>query len=227
MKMSAFSPYNDVYIQHKVCNQKNDMTVPHYHEAYEFYLMLDGKRYMFYDNICHTLERGDLVILVPFDIHYSQSLESDYFERYVLYFKPEDLSVILSGSETSYLTGKLNPCVVRLSEEQLIIVQNHLEKIEGFTKREGFLSKKLLCSSIFQLVMYVSECMNNVQIMRSSPITSQIMDSLKYIEKNYRQNITLDELSTTVRMSKYHFCRTFKEATGATVIEYLNNYRLA
>ena len=36
------------------------MSVQHYHDTYEIYLQLSGKRYLFYDNTCYTLERGDL-----------------------------------------------------------------------------------------------------------------------------------------------------------------------
>lgn len=38
------------------------MSVQHYHDAYEIYFQLEGKRYVFLDNICYTLKRGDVAI---------------------------------------------------------------------------------------------------------------------------------------------------------------------
>lgn len=70
--------------------EKHDMPVQHYHDGYEIFLMLGGKRYLFYDNICFTLERGDMAVLRPFDIHYAQSRDAEYYERFVLNFSETD-----------------------------------------------------------------------------------------------------------------------------------------
>ena len=83
MKRKAFSPHDDVYIQYLRNMEKHDMPVQHYHDGYEIFLMLGGKRYLFYDNICFTLERGDMAVLRPFDIHYAQSRDAEYYERFV------------------------------------------------------------------------------------------------------------------------------------------------
>ena len=40
------------------------------------------------------------------------------------------------------------------------------------------------------------------------------------------ERLTLEELADISCLSKYHFSRKFKETTGATVFEYLNNVRL-
>lgn len=63
MKRKAFSPHDDIYIQYLRNMEKHDMPVQHYHDGYEIFLMLGGKRYLFYDNICFTLERGDMAVL--------------------------------------------------------------------------------------------------------------------------------------------------------------------
>lgn len=44
MKGTAFSPHEGIYIQHLKTSKKNDMPVQHYHDAYEIYLQLDGRR---------------------------------------------------------------------------------------------------------------------------------------------------------------------------------------
>ena len=48
---------------------------------------------------------------------------------------------------------------------------------------------------------------------------------LSYIRENYRQRITIDEVSKAVLYDKYALCREFKRLTGQTIIENLNNYR--
>lgn len=60
MKRTAFSLHNELYVQYLKSENKHNMSVQHYHDTYEIYLQLSGKRYLFYDNTCYTLERGDL-----------------------------------------------------------------------------------------------------------------------------------------------------------------------
>jgi AraC-like DNA-binding protein len=50
--------------------------------------------------------------------------------------------------------------------------------------------------------------------------------ALIYIEKNYRQSISLDEVAKVNCMSKYHFSRTFKAKVGFSFTEYLNRKRI-
>jgi AraC-like DNA-binding protein len=47
------------------------------------------------------------------------------------------------------------------------------------------------------------------------------------VEHNYTREITLAEIAGAANFSIYHFARFFKEATGMTFIQYLNNYRIS
>ncbi len=53
-----------------------------------------------------------------------------------------------------------------------------------------------------------------------------IQKALKYIHNNYAMDISLDRIANTVCLSKYHFSRLFKEATGFTYLSYLNRVRI-
>lgn len=227
MKRAAFSPHDEVYIEHLKTTQKHNMAVQHYHDSYEVYLMLDGKRYLFCDNICYTMERGDLAIFTPFDIHYGESRDADYYERYVLNFKPESLACILNKEEQYLLLKKLEPCVLHLTEEQTKKAFDYFERVEEYSKQHGFLSGKLLYASVLQLILFMLRYTNDKTVEEGEKIAPQVVEALKYINENYKKDITLDEIAQAAHMSKYYFCRLFRSVTGATVLEYLNNIRLA
>lgn len=106
MKRKAFSPHDDIYIQYLRNMEKHDMPVQHYHDGYEIFLMLGGKRYLFYDNICFTLERGDMAVLRPFDIHYAQSRDAEYYERFVLNFSETALSALFKPGGATAAPGE-------------------------------------------------------------------------------------------------------------------------
>jgi len=53
-----------------------------------------------------------------------------------------------------------------------------------------------------------------------------IEKSLLFIEQNLTEPLTLDEVSRVNGMSKYHFARIFKTATGCSFKQYLNRKRI-
>ena len=54
----------------------------------------------------------------------------------------------------------------------------------------------------------------------------QLKQVLEFIEKNYANPITLQELSASVSMSPKYFCRFFSEMTHQTPMDYLNRQRI-
>lgn len=48
---------------------------------------------------------------------------------------------------------------------------------------------------------------------------------ISYLRENYHRRITLEEIGAAVLHDKYALCREFKELTGQTIMENLNNYR--
>lgn len=48
----------------------------------------------------------------------------------------------------------------------------------------------------------------------------------EYIDNNYSKKICAKELSSIAHISTYYFCRIFKQITGRTATEYINEIRL-
>jgi AraC-like DNA-binding protein len=63
----------------------------------------------------------------------------------------------------------------------------------------------------------------------NSPLNQHIIivDKVKsFIHENYRNKISLDDLSSIANVSKYHLLRVFKKNMGVSPYEYLINYRI-
>ncbi len=60
----------------------------------------------------------------------------------------------------------------------------------------------------------------------SSKETQKLLPVLEYINNNYDENLTLDDLSKKFNLNKIYFCRLFKAGTGLTFTEYLNWVRI-
>ncbi|WP_066190891.1 AraC family transcriptional regulator [Gracilibacillus timonensis] len=57
-------------------------------------------------------------------------------------------------------------------------------------------------------------------------IPAYIFDIQSYFEKNYKNKITLDDLSKEFRLNKYQIAKTFKNSVGISPIEYLIETRI-
>jgi AraC-like DNA-binding protein len=202
------------------------MKVQHYHDTYEFYLQTSGDRYIFLDDVCYTITRGDLIIFKPFVLHYAESREVDYYERYVMNFHPQKLSFLLNDNEIKLIFEKFDSCVIHLNEEQYQSIYYNFKKADYYFIKKGIFSEKLLYSTIFQMIMSISELIDTTKENTQHNMPPEIMKAVLYINKHYKENIDLDKISEVIGMSKFHFSRLFHRTTGATFLEYLYNIRL-
>lgn len=52
-----------------------------------------------------------------------------------------------------------------------------------------------------------------------------VKKSIRYIQENYEKELLIDDIAEKAGLSKYYFCRIFKEITGNTVVLYINLIR--
>ncbi len=65
----------------------------------------------------------------------------------------------------------------------------------------------------------------NLESGKAPQLDERIAQTIKYMESNYAENITAQELSAIANMSLSRFYPCFKKAVGVTPVEYLNRYR--
>ena len=142
MFQAAFVPYPIFSIDFIKCDNFHDMHFAHYHDAYEVYFQIDGTRFLLQNDSCYELNPGNIYILHPFKMHYSQSQGSTHYERYVINFKKEDLSKILTSKECDLLFSRLREGIFHLNEEQCDKLYEILRDLNSYSNKEGECEKK-------------------------------------------------------------------------------------
>lgn len=66
---------------------------------------------------------------------------------------------------------------------------------------------------------------NEKSAMRSEH-TKEIKAVIDFIEKNYSESVSVDDMIREIHVSKYHFIRVFRRIMGITPYSYLTNYRI-
>ena len=93
------------------------------------------------------------------------------------------------------------------------------------TKPQGY---ELFIKSQLYLFFFIldNRCRNLTYPKRSRQSLEKIKIVLKYIENNYMNRITIEEIAEVSDFSESHFMRYFKETMGTSFIDYLKDYRL-
>lgn len=102
-------------------------------------------------------------------------------------------------------------------------------KIEKLPKYEGIKRvTKLL--EILELLALSSDYVllnENGYMFETQPQDSNKIDIIfKYVNKNYQEHITLDEIAAHVNLTVPAFCRYFKKVTGKTFTQFVNECRV-
>ncbi len=226
MKIPLFNSYEEIFVEH-IKGGKYDVPVQQYHDDYELYLLLDGERAMFFNDVRYTLRRGDMAVIRPFELHSAESGDFPFYERYVLNFKPSHLAPILSEGEQKQFFSGFTSRLLHLDDAQLDIIYSSFRLIDALINTKNPFTQKAVCAAVISLIMYIKTVPPSNVEAREIGLPKELSDAIIYINEHYGESISLDMAADMAHLSKYHFCRVFKLATGATFLEYLTNVRLS
>ncbi|MGN0150804.1 MAG: helix-turn-helix domain-containing protein [Clostridia bacterium] len=231
MKNPIYAGTKDFDINVAEFKKPQSMQRQHYHDTYEIYLVLEGKKNLFLDDKKYMLRKGSLFVVEPFVLHMTTCADSVYCKRYIMNLSPKALSPMLTNEEIEYLFKRFSTCVLDLNEDKLHIVFNYFAEIHRYKNIKNSLANKLMRMTIAHLVDFICrEQSGQVAITLKNPTKKSeapVMQALLYINMNYTKNISLDFISEYANMSKSNFCLAFKKAVGDSFINYLNTVRIS
>lgn len=111
----------------------------------------------------------------------------------------------------------------------------------GKTKKKvGAIIENMIHKSPFErildsvLILHELEASKEFEILNAEAFTlkaaaqdnHRINDTFNYVRENFKQPISIEEISTHVNMTPPAFCRYFKKVTQKTFTQFVNEYRL-
>lgn len=191
----------------------NNINFPqHLHSYVEVIYILEGSLKVGINERSRLLEKGELAVSFPNDIHsYSTPASS---KAMIAIFTPEIINGFFGSKqeltlENPYFTSdeKVHELFELLFEEfkglnNEFVVKGLLYTIFGKLETQfAFKNKKYVYDNTIQLI-------------------------LKYIEGHFTQKLTLDRLAKELGFSKFYISRLFKSKIGYQFNEYINNLRV-
>lgn len=208
---------NKLIINDDIKSGSTDLPYYHYHDVYEIYLLLDGRRYMIIDGNVFDTNSGDAAIIRPGELHRSYG-DADY--RGICFnFSNNYLNRYYTPEAKSELIRCLRTNIISLPDD---VVAEIISLSTACRQRPEF--GFAYFSAILGLLS-----LQTASGVKGKPLTGnnkELAGITSYISSHYTDIKGLDELSRELFISKGYLCSFFKAHTGETVIHYINSLKV-
>ena len=202
----------------------------HYHNHYEiFYLNVGKCRFLLKDTV-YQLEKGDLVFICPGDLHHAVYTSNPSCEIIMLCFRKDDLDWQMMQQHMAAGTRIFEPhsfmgSIPVLYQEEFVNLLTRM--LAEYAQIDEYSESFMACYLLEVLLMLMRHSvMNEEEPDLLNSRDADILIATKYIYKNFRKPLSLEEVSAQAALSPTYFSKKFKQVTGMGFKEYLNFVRL-
>lgn len=205
----------------------------HTHDYYEFYVFMEGSVSMSIEGKAYHLKPGDMLLIPPGIRHHAFNVEENVpYQRFVFWISQDYCHRLKEVSE------------------DYVYLMKHVQSKKQFLYHYDPVGFNALQAKIFRLIeeihadrfgkaakieLCVNELMlhlNRTVYEMEHPTTRKEADALydniiQYIESHLDADLSLDELSKTFYVSKFHISHIFKENFGISIHQYITKKRLS
>lgn len=196
-----------------------DDPVLHFHPETEVLYVYEGSILATIDSENYILTEGDICIILPSQIH--NLIQLGHIKIRVMKLYP----II------NLINIQLEKNIYKKSDTHYDFLYENITRMvdEDDAKKSGYeLSVTLSAGNI---MLYILRNLPQTKKLDLSPKklaqrTSFMVEINSYLEENYQNDFSLEEIATVFHYTKSHFSRLFKEITGTTFSEYFTFFRL-
>ena len=203
---------------------------PHYHSAGEIALAyVDDCRYKV-DNEEITLNKGDILLVWPNDIHETISISRD--SSLVIHYEAgliENNLDILSTTDELYKIHKIDSSQDR---ELASALAGKMHEIRDLYDNLTTFSETRCKALMTEMIIMIGEDMRRKQAgkiisgIESDTEREHIQAAIAYVSEHFKENISQGDIASHIGLSTYYFSRVFKKNMNMSISEYLTKLRL-
>jgi AraC-like DNA-binding protein len=217
IKTNKLEPFKLHYLINRLDSPCN------WHKNIEVIYITNGEGYIRYGTQQYEICAGDLIIINSGAIHHLYSKTG--FDYYCLIIDDEfceNNGVDVEKYEFKKITKDEETVRVFLEAAELL-------KSEIIKKNtDDILAVPVLRRAILSLIIelcdkHIDNAGDNEK--KNDRAEAHVKKALSYINENFKNPITLEELAEHVGITKYHLSREFKKYTGETIFTYTNILR--
>jgi YesN/AraC family two-component response regulator len=202
----------------------------HYHPEYELTYISKGKGKRLVGDSFETFEAGDLVLIGPMIPHTwnSDKMAKENCRAIVIQFSQDFITQLLQFPEMvafEKLFTKAGRGLHFNATKKTNCIQI-LEKMQKSTVLTGF---TLMLQLLQELSIKKALPLTSVHYkqMKGNENQQRINKVFLYVQKEFKEHISLKKAASIIHLSESAFCKFFKRASGKTFSTYVNDIRIA
>ena len=199
-------------------------TNKHWHKNLEINYIIKGRMWTMQNKVDRDISDGEFVLVNSEDVHQTCGKYPDEKVKYlVVLFSYNYIKAYFPDFENYYFD-------VNKNEQAKLRISQLLKAIVFEIENKGdFSQMKIACAMSQILMLLITKC----RVKKDKVAVSEPTDDLEYakkaidfIKENYKEKISLDDISSYVGLTPTYFSRYFKQSTRKTFKNYLNLVRL-
>ncbi len=195
-----------------------DMPFAHHHNSYEIYILESGNRTYVIDDELFEISEMDVALINPYVLH---KTTGGAFKRTLISIRPGYLNKHFSEDVISYLLEPFSHKVISLNSNLYSKLRSICQKLISTPEEDRF----VFVSELLVLLKNAAKsCATDKKIISTNE--KQAAEIVKFINLNYLEIKSLDDICNHFFITKGHLCRIFKKALNMSVISYLNNVKV-
>lgn len=202
----------------------------HYHDEIELIYVTEGAVICFVDERSITVRAGQILFINSRIPHWTKTPEES--EYILLQVGVETLfyGSAMHKSATAYLYSLLQKSSVPIK----IIEDAECARMIAQAHRQSRSEEKGCVHFVLSSVYYIlgvlerEGCLSSTAELPDGQSVRKLIPALEYMNANYfKQDLSLDDVSSVLGLNSAYFCRLFRKATGHSFTEYLNFLRVS
>ncbi|MBK5721819.1 helix-turn-helix transcriptional regulator [Dysgonomonas sp. Marseille-P4677] len=205
-ELAFYSTYNEELGLQFDCVIGNNITHKfpiHIHDSLCIGLINKGKRTIIWTDKSEVINQNEIFVINKNQPHTINQIEPHDYTVITIKGKLDNIDVIFEN------IVKSEACLILFTQLLHEVKNNRTISLSEKWKK---LHRYLIDNHKLSISLTVNETF--------------LRKSLEYIQNNYQQQISVDDIAAHSCMSIYHFCRQFKLLTGLSPHNYLRQYRL-
>ena len=205
----------------------------HWHDEFELSYIIRGKSEFVYGSERFVTDTGDIIIVPPGRLHAIYP-HADFRQVYdTLVFRAEMLG---ANREERGWVNCIEPLIngnhgitvpITREQERYGEIRKCVREIFLCSKRDTPIADLRMKSELLRLI-YLLEESGGIKVIKGQEDKSMenVRAALLFMNENYKEPISVEQLADMVHLSKSYFMHCFKQITGVSAMEYIIQLRI-
>lgn len=221
--------------RHRI-DRPQDMELYHYHDVYEIYLLVSGRRDYFVRDRIWSMSAGDLILVNIADMHRTTGPHEKPIDRILINFRKEfavqvlqeDADAVLAFFDRTQKLLRLDPPNQAVVKNLMVRMLHENRSLPGSGRRvtgATAMQRALLGELLVVISRQMAE-MPDDDRGEERALEYGMAEVAAWLIAHYSEELSLKTVAAHFYITPSHLSRSFRKVTGFTFIEYLNGIRI-